>query len=77
MLKFCLQGNGLKGKRVATLTEIKNRNVTTVGTVTSSRMVWGWHDTSSQLSSCEWCRIIVSGQAGSVAAVSEQATPSL
>ena len=41
MLKFCLQGKGLKGKRVATLTEIENRNATTSGTVTSSRMVYG------------------------------------
>ena len=100
MLKFCLQGKGLEGKRVATLTEIKNRNATTVGDShiimdgqwagmthhrgclqvrQSHHHGWsmGWHDTSSQLSSCEWCRIIVSGQAGSVAAVSEQATPSL
>ena len=38
MLKFCLQG---RAKRVATLTEIENRNATTVGTVTSSRMVSG------------------------------------
>ena len=41
MLKFCLQGEGLKGKRVATLTEIENRNATTSETVTSSRMVYG------------------------------------
>ena len=40
MLKFCLQGKGLEGKRVATLTEIENRNATTVGTVTLSRMVY-------------------------------------
>ena len=41
MLKFCLQGKGLEGKRVATLTEIENQNVTTVGTVTLSQMVSG------------------------------------
>ena len=41
MLKFSLQGNGLKGKSVATLTEIENQNVTTVGTVTSSQMICG------------------------------------